>query len=471
MEAVFLKMLNMCITAGWIALAVIIIRFHLKKAPRVVSLFLWALVAVRLVFPFSIESFLSLIPNDETIPYDIMYAAHPNIQTGIPNLGAGLNSYMYFELAPNPTESVNPMQIIVFVASIIWLVGMGIMMLYALISYIKICQKVSGAVCLKGNIFYCDTIDTPFILGFFKPRIYLPSGISEQDAQYVINHEMSHIKRLDHIWKPLGFLLLAVYWYNPILWVAYILFCKDIELACDERVIREMGEKNKKPYSLALINCNASKRMVTVCPLAFGETGVKSRIKSVLNYKKPSFWVVMVCVVLCVALSVCFLTDPKQSLRAKNETVSYPHYISEHLSADYIIYEAGHYSSVFYKEDYLMPSFYVWWGDKVLHTTPHPEDFMNSDWYEIGELTEFELTKDNFDCLMTNEIWVEGFSAETLRMTCEQAYIATDGGGRIYYVLKQRNGETFIAQGYAYPERQEIRWVFKLKAQSSGKTP
>lgn len=470
MEAVFLKMLNMCITAGWIALAVIIIRFHLKKAPRVVSLFLWGLVAIRLVCPFSVESFLSLIPNDETVPYDIMYAEHPNMQTGIPRLGAGLNSCMYYELAPNIGDSANPMQIIVFIASIVWIVGMGIMMLYALISYIRICQKVGGAVCLKENIYYCDTIDTPFILGIFKPRIYLPSGISKEDTNYVISHEFAHINRLDHVWKPFGFLLLSVYWYNLILWVAYILFCKDIEFACDERVIRKIGVECKKPYSLALINCSTAHKRVSAYPLAFGETGVKSRVKSVLNYKKPAFWVVVVCVVLCVALSVCFLTDPKQSLRAKNETESYPLYVAESFIADKIIYEAGHFSSVFYKEDYLMPSFHVWWGDKILYTSPHPEDLLNSDWYEIGVLSEFELTKNNFDNLLTNEMWADGYSAENLRITCEQAYTATDGGGRIYYVMKQKNGEIFVAQGYTYPDRNEIRWIFKLKAQTSGES-
>lgn len=465
MEAVFLKMLNMCITAGWIALAVIIIRFHLKKAPRVVSLFLWGLVAIRLVCPFSVESFLSLIPNDETVPYDIMYAEHPNIQTGIPRLGARLNSYMYYELAPNIGDSANPMQIIVFVASIIWIVGMGIMMLYALISYIRICQKVGGAVCLKENIYYCDTIDTPFILGLFKPRIYLPSGISKEDTNYVISHEFAHINRLDHIWKPFGFLLLSVYWYNPILWVVYILFCKDIEFACDERVIRKMGVECKKPYSLALINCSTAHKKVSAYPLAFGETGVKSRVKSVLHYKKPAFWVVVVCVVLCVALSVCFLTNPKQSLRAKNEITDYPLYVAESFVADKIIYEAGHYSSIIYKEGWNMPSFYIRWSDKILYSL---DDFYSLEWREIGELNPIKLNKETFDELLTSEFWAEGYSAKEIRNNCVEAYSATNPNDDVYYIFKLNNGDTYAAIGYI---GFGTRYIFKLEYQTTTDVP
>lgn len=461
MEAVFLKMLNMCITAGWIALAVIIIRFHLKKVPRVVSLFLWGLVAIRLVCPFSVESFLSLIPNDETVPYDIMYAEHPNIQTGIPKLGAGLNGYMYYELAPNIGDSANPMQIIVFVASIIWIAGMGIMMLYALISYIKFCQKVSGAVCLKGNIFYCDTIDTPFILGFFKPRIYLPSGISEEDANYVISHEFAHINRFDHIWKPFGFLLLTVYWYNPILWIAYILFCKDIEFACDERVIRKMGVECKKPYSLALINCSTAHKKVSAYPLAFGETGVKSRVKSVLNYKKPAFWVVVVCVVLCVALSVCFLTDPKQSLRAKNETEVLEFKLTEVYDATEFVYLASHFSSYDVFEKY-MPSFYMPSGENKLYMEPIYTGIMTSTHQLVGEMKNLELTEENFDNLLTDEMWREGYYAELLRKGNSSArYVVTQDGKVFFYLLRQYNNDVFAVMGYTGTK--EIRYIFKLK--------
>lgn len=461
MEAVFLKMLNMCITAGWIALAVVIIRFHLKKAPRVVTLLLWGLVAVRLVCPFSVESFLSLIPNDETIPYDIMYAEHPNIQTGIPGLGSRLNSYMYYELAPNIGDSANPMQIIVFVASIIWIAGMGIMMLYALISYIRICQKVKGAVCLKENIYYCDTIDTPFILGFFKPRIYLPSGISEEDANYVISHEFAHINRFDHVWRPLGFLLLCVYWYNPILWVAYVLFCKDIEFACDERVIRKLGVECKKPYSMALINCSASHKMTAVYPLAFGETGVKSRVKSVLNYRKPAFWVMAVCIILCVALSVCFLTDPKQSLRAKNETEVLEFKVTEVYDATKFIYSAAHFSSVGVYEMY-MPTFYMPNGENKLYMVPVYTGIMTSTYQLVSEMKKIKLTEENFDDLLTDEMWREGYYAQLLRNGNSSAsYAVTQDGEVFFYILRQYNNDAFAVMGYT--DTQEIRYIFELE--------
>lgn len=180
----------------------------------------------------------------------------------------------------------------------------------------------------------CDRIDTPFILGVFRPRIYLPSNMSEQDVTYVLAHEQAHIKRHDHWWKPLGFALLTIYWFHPILWIAYVLLCRDIELACDEKVIKEMGIDIKKPYSDALINCSIPRRAITACPLAFGEVGVKERVKTVLNYKKPAFWIVLIAVIACVIVAVCFLTNPKdrQDKEAGDRvTVSSSIYAGVHL--------------------------------------------------------------------------------------------------------------------------------------------
>jgi len=188
------------------------------------------------------------------------------------------------------------------------------MVLYTVVSYFRIHRKVREAVPYQENIWLCDHIDTPFILGVVRPRIYLPSNMNEQDIEYVIAHEKAHLKRHDHWWKPLGFLLLTVYWFNPILWIAYILLCKDIELACDEKVIKDMGTEIKKPYSEALINCSVPRKMISACPLAFGEVGVKGRVKSVLNYKKPAFWIIVVAVVASIVVAVCFLTNPKQDI-------------------------------------------------------------------------------------------------------------------------------------------------------------
>ena len=310
MEAVFLKILNMSITASYLVLAVILARLLLKKAPKFITVILWGLVAVRLVCPFSIDSILSLIPSAETVPADIMYAETPQITSGISQVNTAVNNIILPAVTPDATYSVNPMQVVIFVASIVWLIGIAAMLLYTLISYIRIRLKVREAVKSQDNIYECDRIDTPFILGIIKPRIYLPSAMAECDREYVIAHEHAHIKRRDYLWKPLGFLLLAVYWFNPVLWVAYILLCRDIELACDEKVIKEMGEQNKKPYSEALINCSVPRKMIAACPLAFGETGVKARIKSVLNYKKPAFWVIIISLVLSIAVAACFMTNP-----------------------------------------------------------------------------------------------------------------------------------------------------------------
>ncbi len=320
MEAIFLKLLNMSITASWLVLAVIVLRLLLKKAPKAIIVVMWALVGIRLICPFSFESILSLIPSAETIPTNIIYSDSPAIQSGIPALNEVVNPIISDSLAPAVGNSVNPIWVITFVASVIWVAGMAMMLLYTVISYLRIHRKVCEATPSKENIWLCDHIFTPFIFGVICPRIYLPSAMCEQDMEYVIAHEKAHLKRRDHLWKPLGFLLLTIYWFNPILWVAYVLLCRDIELACDEKVIIEMGALSKKPYSDALINCSVPRKMISACPLAFGEDMVKGRIKSVLNYERPAFWVIAIAVIACVAVAIGFLTDPETEKRKSDRT-------------------------------------------------------------------------------------------------------------------------------------------------------
>lgn len=309
-EAVFLKILNMSITASWLVLAVIALRFLLKKAPKAFSVILWGLVGIRLMLPFSFESVLSLIPSAQTVPNDIAYSPIPEIDSGIEAINSAINPIISGTLAPNEISGTNPMQIITLIASVVWIAGIAAMLLYTLISFLIFKRKVREAVPLRDNVHICDGIDTPFILGVIRPRIYLPSNISEADMRHVIAHERAHLKRHDHLWKPLGFLLLTVYWFNPVLWIAYILLCRDIELACDERVIKDKGLEIKKSYSEALVNCSVPRKMIAACPLAFGEGSVKGRIKSVLNYKKPAFWIIIVSIIACVAVAACFLTNP-----------------------------------------------------------------------------------------------------------------------------------------------------------------
>lgn len=311
METVFLKILNMSITACWLVLAVLVMRLLLKKAPRFLSVIMWALVGLRLMLPFSFESVFSLIPSTETVPPEILYEQAPQVQTGIDAFNSAINPVISESFAPTPGASVNPLQVITWLAGWVWSIGMAAMVIYSLISCLRIRRKLQEAAPLQDNIWLCDRIDTPFIFGLFRPRIYLPSNMAAQDIPYVLAHEQAHLKRRDHLWKPLGFLLLTIHWFNPLLWLAYILLCRDIEAACDEKVLKDMGEESKKPYSTALVNCSVPRKMIAACPLAFGEVNVKSRIKKVLHYKKPAFWLLITAVVACIVLSVCFLTNPR----------------------------------------------------------------------------------------------------------------------------------------------------------------
>ena len=317
MEALFLKLVNMSITASWLVLAVLILRLLLKKAPRYIHVILWGIVALRLMLPFSIESVLSLIPSAEPLPQEFLYAATPQINSGIPIVNNALNPVIAESLTPEGLTSANPTQILSFVFAWGWVIGIGIMALYAAVSYFLIRRKVAASISVGKNLRLCDTIDTPFILGIVKPKIYLPSSVDQKTADHVLAHEMAHLQRKDHWWKPLGFALLTVYWFNPVMWLAYILLCRDIEMACDEKVVQKLNPTEKKAYSTALLSCSVPRRMIAACPLAFGEVGVKNRIKSVLNYKKPAFWIVSVAVIVCIVVAVCFLTDPKDSEEAE----------------------------------------------------------------------------------------------------------------------------------------------------------
>ena len=310
MEALFLHLLNMSLTASWLILAVLLVRVIFKKAPKALICLLWAIVAVRLLCPISFESVLSLVPSAEPIPQEILFSPAPSIDSGIPIVNEAVNPALSESLAPNPGDSVNPLQIVAAVAANVWILGVAAMLIYAVVSYIRVYRKVRIRMPLDARTCLCDDIDTPFIFGILRPQVFLPSSLSDADRSYVIAHEQAHLKRLDHVWKPLGFALLTVYWFNPLLWVAYIVLCRDIELACDEKVIRDMNREDTAAYTQALLHCSSKQKFVTACPLAFGESGVKARIKNALNYKKPAFWLILLAIVACIAVTVCFVTDP-----------------------------------------------------------------------------------------------------------------------------------------------------------------
>ena len=301
-------MLNMGFTAGWLCLAVILVRPLLKRSPKSLTCLLWALVALRLILPFSIDSSLSLIPNAARLPTGVWFGNEEvtNVEMN-QSINSAVSSVIEGEIPTIGDESGIEL---LTAASFVWLAGAALMIGYTIVSYLRVCCRVRGSESEGNEIYTCVRVDSPFILGIIKPKVYIPYDISVVDKEYVLAHELAHLKRLDHLWKPLGFLLLSVYWFNPILWLGYSLFCRDIELACDERVIKTLGTDSKAAYSEALLNCSISRRILRVSPLAFGEVGVKKRIGSVLNYKKPALWAIIAAVIFIAVAVVCFMTDP-----------------------------------------------------------------------------------------------------------------------------------------------------------------
>ena len=324
MIRIFVTLLTMSIGAAWLILIVLFLRLLLRQAPKWVNCVLWGFAALRLVCPYVPESRFSLMPGvfrmqnrygsaaDLTLAQTPVIVGNPTqnviegagaagltgIPTGAGTVATGFGGELF--------------QQILSVGSILWLIGVLVMLGYAVYSYLRVRRQVSEAIWLRDNLWICDQVKSPFILGLFRPKIYLSSGMEEAQLPYVIAHEQAHLRRGDQWWKPLGFVLLMIHWYNPFVWVAYILFCRDLELACDESAVRDLTLEERKSYSYALLSCSIQRRLVTVCPLAFGEVGVKKRVKEILNYKKPTFWVVLAAVVVCVIVAVCFLTNPKQ---------------------------------------------------------------------------------------------------------------------------------------------------------------
>lgn len=303
MTAVFLKLLNMSLTASLLILAVLPIRLLMKKAPKWMTCLLWLMVAVALVCPVRPQSPMSVLPAADLI---IITTDTPQADDTLPLVQEDpilIQDIIEQEPIPEQPSYVE-------IGSILWCMGMLALLGYAAFSWLRLKRRVAASIEIDKNVFVCDDIDTPFILGMIRPHIYLPSELDEITAAQVLTHERAHLARKDHWWKPLGYLLLTVHWFNPLVWVAYSLLCTDIELACDEKVIKNMDTGSKQAYSEALLRCSMPRHLIAACPLAFGEVGVKQRIKAVLHYKKPAFWVILIAVVVCVALCAGFLTNP-----------------------------------------------------------------------------------------------------------------------------------------------------------------
>ena len=358
MNEFFLKILNMSISASWIILIVLVLRLLLKEAPKWINVLLWGIVAVRLICPFTIESAMSLMPSVDILPpalidtlqnttnttQDITNTSQTTIGTSQDitdplqnNLGTPTVDETHPQINNSHTpviqeatatsakdESINYLQLFTSIFSKLWIIGVALMLTYSIISYIRIKKKINTAVLLRNNIYQSEAVVSPFVLGIIQPKIYLPFNVSEQNITPIIAHEQAHIKRKDYLWKPIGFLLLTLHWFNPLVWLGYILLCRDIELACDEKAIKEMTIAQRADYSQALLTCSVNRRMITACPIAFGEVNVKNRIKTVLNYKKPTFWIILVAIIASVIVAICFLTNPvsKQKNTDNKKTIT-----------------------------------------------------------------------------------------------------------------------------------------------------
>ncbi len=322
MENVFLQILNNAITVSILILVIMLVRVLCRKMPKWITCLLWILVAAKLMMPFSVESIFSLVPTSEPIPAGIAMESNPHISSGIENVDNLINPALQQHFTPDKTASANPLQVWMYVGTVVWLAGTAALLLYALAAYVTVKWKVRASVRTEKNIYECDDIADPFILGIIRPRIYLPSGLDEETKKYVFKHETAHLGRKDYLWKPLGFLILSVYWFQPLCWAAYILMCGDIEYACDEKVIKGETEGARADYCKALLTCSVPRKMIAACPVAFGENGVKGRVKNMMNYKKPTFWISSISLVIVVIVAVCFATSPKGKEADNEKTAS-----------------------------------------------------------------------------------------------------------------------------------------------------
>lgn len=311
MSDIFLKVLNLSINASWLIVAVLILRLFLKKAPRWISCALWGLIAIRLVCPFSLQSSLSLVPSSQVIPETIVSDRGPVIDTGISVINDTVNPVITENFTPAVGDGVNPLQIYTVAFSLVWICGGILLIVYAFVSFLLLKRRVRASIPTEKGVMLCDEIKTPFILGVLHPVIYIPSSVHDGTFEMVLAHEKAHLKRCDHLWKPIGFAILIVNWFNPLCWLSYILLCRDIEAACDEKVIKEKDSNYIAAYSQALLDLSVTRRFITASPLAFGESGVKERVKNVLNYKRPTIWIIILAIAACVVVSVCFMTNPK----------------------------------------------------------------------------------------------------------------------------------------------------------------
>lgn len=490
MTELFLKVLSMSLSSLWLFGAVVLLRLALKRSPKWIHVLLWALVAIRLVCPFSFESSLSLVPEDLSSgavleewsddyvgEVEIIHDIRPEYQTAVDAgrepVSAGEGGY-YVVTGPDgisEPETVKTAQLPIL--SGIWLAGMVVMVLYTVFSYTSLRRKMATSVRLKGNIYQSEAAASPFVLGLIRPKIYLPFTMDEMDIPHVIAHERAHIRRKDHWWKPLGFLVLTIHWFNPAVWLGYILLCRDIELACDEKVIRDMNLQQQADYSQALLNCSVHRRSIAACPLAFGEVGVKQRVANILHYKKPGFWVLLIALIACIALAVCFLTNPVRSGAPFGQDWYTERFLYQNIDmfSDSDMLPEGDYAMASQQLDGLLYAHYRLSEDGELSVLEGDTE----KWATLGTFREEHLAMLNFDDYFKQEdVWKTTlYRPDKFRETYTRAWrldVNPEGQpGLFYLLLEMEDGRFYLMCGYdentshaAQEARSTMYWVIRL---------
>lgn len=465
MSDVFLKVFNLSVSASWLILAVLAVRFLLKRrAPKWILPLLWGVVALRLVCPFSIESALSLLPSGETLsPETVHFDPSPAITSGVSIIDEAVNPILQesFGVQGMQAASVNPLDVAVFIASVVWVIGMLVLLIYALVSTRQLRRRIEPAMLLRENIYESEFVLSPFVFGLVKPKIYLPLGMDEETAGHVLAHERAHLARRDHWWKVLGFALLAVYWFSPLVWLSYILFCRDIELACDEKVVRTMDAPQRADYSQSLLSCAAPERKIAVCPLAFGEGNIKARVKNVLSDKHASRGAAVLALLALTVLAVCFLTEPERESE-RQEPFDRSYRVAETV---YIAPEYDFSTVITRLPDTIGLS---WQNALILHG-----DFVSGEetcWEDglCGFFQETTLRRVR-QYLRTDTAGWSGGMDET-RLKEENAAIwqcgvvGTEGRASDFFLLLQEDGTLYLATRVSGDASvRGLRWVFRLE--------
>ena len=323
----FLGVLNMSITASYVIVLVIIVRLLLKKAPKVFSYGLWSIVLFRLVCPISFPSALSFFrllhqsSKLEYVPIDLGLMGQPQVDLGIAPINNAVNGSLP-AAATTVGASVNPMQIQLAIFSMLWMLGLACLIIYSTMSFLAFKRKIQTAIRIEDNIYECEGINTPFVIGIIKPKIYLPLGLSQSERSYVLKHEQTHIRRFDYLLKPLAYFVLCIHWFNPLVWISFLLMSRDMEMSCDESVLKSMGTDIKKEYSSSLLNFAAGKRLISGSPLAFGEVNAKSRIQNVLNYHRPPMWLAVTTIVLLLVMGIGLISNPEAQTKLTDQEKS-----------------------------------------------------------------------------------------------------------------------------------------------------